>query len=86
MDPAVKKALKDFNESISYEEIREVYKNQFQEIKNEILSKGPKLAIEDIIIMINTNDNKSKILYNLLLFELINRGIEQNTISIKDLE
>jgi hypothetical protein len=79
----LKTALIEFNSSTSLDEVRDVYKQNFDYIYDLIERTNPKIAIEDILNLepslpnVNTPD--------FLLLQEINRGIKNGTIKVSNI-
>ena len=78
------KDISEFNENENLQDIRELYKTHFTEIKSFIMKSNNKLSIEDIS-NINPKLNK-KIMDNMLLLKEINKAIIENKLTEKEIK
>lgn len=77
-------SINEFNNSIEFEKIRELYKLHFDKIDSLIERFGHKLSIEDISII--DKNLTVKIIDNMLLLKEINKAISKQEMTLKDIK
>jgi hypothetical protein len=80
----LKSYIDEFNNKSEYADIRELYKNNFDEIVLFIKRSNPKLAVEDIAAI--DGRLREKIITSILLVKEINRAIDQQELSFSDIK
>lgn len=75
--------ISDFLTNIEYEDIKKLYKDNFEAIEILIEKFGVKLSIEDISLLNPTLSGK--IISNILLLKEINTAIQKGKLRKKDL-
>ncbi|MDO5616847.1 MAG: hypothetical protein Q4G16_11695 [Cruoricaptor ignavus] len=78
----IERDLEEFNSKPLYNELREFYKENFDKIK-EILMSGNKTPLEDISII--DKDVERLVLSNQLFLKQFNRGIFEDKIKLEDI-